>query len=274
VVDFMGARVRTSSLWKRAQTFDGQVCAPPIPGDYHSEAVEWVGVLKSVRSAQNSYVAMELGAGLGPWLVAGGTGARSLGIANIQLYGIEGDPKHFELLQQNLEDNGFSSNAHALHAAIGASAGQAEWPIHEDPREDWGSRPIVTNATGTLVDYLGREFTNTSTIEVIAFSELLRREKRWDLVHIDIQGDEFRTCESASSQLDERVHWIVVGTHSRLIEGQLIDLFHRQGWDLENEKPCRMHYEKDAPAVEAMNYLDGVQVWRNPRLDQTKAQLR
>lgn len=76
VVDFLGCRMRASSLWKEAKTLDGALLGPPVPGDFHAEAVEWIGLLKAVRSAAGQYVAMELGAGFGPWSVAGGVAAR------------------------------------------------------------------------------------------------------------------------------------------------------------------------------------------------------
>src|ERR1041384_1293162 len=46
VVDFLGSRIRTTSLWKEARNLNGQVLAPPVPGDFHAEAIEWIGLLK------------------------------------------------------------------------------------------------------------------------------------------------------------------------------------------------------------------------------------
>ena len=46
----------------------------------------------------------------------------------------------------------------------------------------------------------------------------------------------------------------------------MLALFHSLGWVLENEKPTRFVYRPCAPTVENMAVLDGVQVWRNPRL--------
>ncbi len=36
---------------------------------------------------------------------------------------------------------------------------------------------------------------------------------------------------------------------------------------LENEKPSKFRYSPSAPTLEAMTFVDGIQVWRNPRLD-------
>src|SRR5262249_36770624 len=89
IVDFLGVRTRATSLWPDARALAGHVIKTPIPGDFHAETIEWLGLLKSVKSARDKYVAIELGAGFGPWAIAGGTAARSRGIRKIKLYAVE-----------------------------------------------------------------------------------------------------------------------------------------------------------------------------------------
>src|SRR5262249_20093047 len=96
---------------------------------------------------------------------------------------------------------------------------------------------------------------------------LLISEPRWNLVHFDIQGQEFEICRACLVELTRRVHWIIVGTHSRKIEGGFLDLMSRSGWLLEHEKPSKFTFRPNASTIEAMTTLDGTQVWRNPRLD-------
>jgi len=211
---------------------------------------------------------MELGAGLGPWVVAGGLAARSRSIDDVQLYAVEADPVHYSLLRQNLSDNGFQVNQYtAIHAAIGTARGKAHWPVIGDPREDWGSRPLDEGAGAGQPDYLGRHFDNYIEIDVLPFAELLSQEQHWNMIHIDVQGNEASICENNLSQLSDRAHWLVIGTHSRIIEGELIRLFNGAGWVLENEKPCKFKFDRQRETLAAMTYIDGVQVWRNPRLD-------
>jgi hypothetical protein len=76
IVDFLGVRTRVTSLADSQRAFEG-VLDIPVPGDYHAEAIEYVGLLKSVVSAREQFVALELGAGWGPWLVAGAKGSSS-----------------------------------------------------------------------------------------------------------------------------------------------------------------------------------------------------
>ena len=101
---------------------------------------------------------------------------------------------------------------------------------------------------------------------MLSFRHLLRGEPVWDLVHIDVQGQEFALCRAAIRELDRRAARVCVGTHSRKLDGDLYELFWRAGWLLENEAPTRMRFSPGAHSLEALNAGDGTQIWRNPRL--------
>jgi|GEM_PF-269345 len=258
IVDTLGVKTRGSSLWDQVQYLVGTVIPPPIPNDFHAEAIEWVGLLKSVRSARGRFVAMELGAGWGPWVVAGATAAHHAGIREISLLAIEGDPGHFAFLRQHFLDNGLNPDEHLLYqAAVGVKQGHARWPRVE-PRNSYGTWPIFNDQPASL---------DTLDVEVFAIADLLGKQTRWDLVHVDVQGGEVPICKAGLDLLNERAHWLVVGTHSRLIEGELLTMFLRGGWVLENEKPAIFTFHRNAPSLESLTRIDGTQVWRNPRLD-------
>jgi FkbM family methyltransferase len=258
VVDRLGVRTAVTGLWDGVAALDGTVAPPPLEADFHAEAVEWIGLLKSVEAARECFVAMELGAGWGPWLVAGTAAARRRGIGEIRLTGVEADPAHFAAMRAHFVNNGLDPDAHRLHcAAVGAAAGTAYWPRVADPRNDWGSRPAAD---------AGATAGGTMPVQVLAIGDLLATEPVWDLVHIDVQGAEAEICPAAAEAMNARVRFLVIGTHSRAIEGDLIRLFREHRWVLENEKPCRFAFSAKAPTLEAMTTLDGTQVWRNPRL--------
>jgi FkbM family methyltransferase len=265
IVDYMGVRTRVTSLWPEARHLSGCGVGVPVPGNFHAETIEWIGLLKSVKTAlpRGEYNAMELGAGFGPWIVSGAVAARLKGIKKIHMCGVEGDRHHYGYMVQHLRDNGFDPATHDLRsAAVGAEAGEAEWPDTPDSSDQWGYRPI--DASG---DYMARTFEKTYKVEVLAFDDLLRSRDRWDLVHIDVQGHELPMCQKAIETLNARAHWLVIGTHSRKIEGDLFELFARSGWELDREKPCKFDFTPVAKTLEAMTTADGTQVWRNPRLD-------
>jgi FkbM family methyltransferase len=263
IVDFLGVRTRATSVWAAARQLNGRVLDVPIPRDFHAEAIEWLGLLKSVKTARDRYVAMELGAGFGPWVVAGGIAARDRGIRDIRLYAIEGDPVHYACLRQHLSDNSFDPDRQVLlESAVGVANGTAQWPIVSDSVEHWGMRPIFAEQE------LGHNesFSQTREVRVIAMRDLVLREDRWDLIHIDIQGHEHDICNSCIEDLNDRVHWIVVGTHSRKIDGDMLQLLTRAHWELEHEQPTTFQFRRTTP-LEAMTTIDGTQVWRNPRHD-------
>ena len=270
VTDFLNVRTDVSSLWEEARPhLDNQRLDVPVPGDYRAETIEWLGLLRSVaeaRDARNEFVAMELGAGIGPWLVSGAAAARHLGIEQVRLYGAEADAVHFALMRQHFRDNGLDPDEHSLlNVAVGAKPGTARWPEVPDPVNEWATRPAREN---DALDhgYAGCRLARSVEIPVLPAAELVEREPRWDLVHLDLQGWEAEVCGEAIDAMDQRVHRLVVGLHSRRLEGEVLALFYSRGWMLENEKPTRFVYEPAAPTIENMTVLDGIQVWRNPRL--------
>ena len=270
VTDFLGTRTRTSSLWDSVRTFDGQVMGRPVPHDLF-EAIEWVGLLKAVSAARNGrFAAMELGAGWGPWLVAGAQAARRRGLGELRLLGVEADPGRFALMRRHFLDNGLDPEAHTLIcAAVGVEKGHARWPRIADPANAGGARP-VREAGGSLDQgdeaYMQGAMEDFIDVDIVPFADLLSREPVWDLVHIDVQGWEATLCAGGVDPLNARARWLVIGTHSRPIDGEVIEILHGAGWVLENEKPTRFQFDAAKTSLELMTEVDGVQVWRNPRL--------
>ncbi len=94
------------------------------------------------------------------------------------------------------------------------------------------------------------------------FGAILAGIPRVDLLHFDIQGAERELVHSTLRFLRERVAYLVIGTHSRQIEGSLIEDLMGTGWELEIERPAIPDPKK--PGWESST--DGVQGWRNPAL--------
>jgi FkbM family methyltransferase len=266
VTDFIGSRTRISSLWDGCEHLDGVVVPPPIPFDYHAETVEWIGMLKAVLAAKDSFSAMELGAGYGPWIAASAAAARFRGIGQLSLSAIEADPGRFTMLQQNVADNDLAQNDVTLiQAAVGVSDGHARWPKLGDPRNNCGARPLREgNCSDEL--YLGSLSQETVGVEIVALGRLLESRMIWDFVHMDVQGTEAELCAGALSALTSRVRYLVIGTHSRKLDGDVMEILLDGGWHLEHEKPARMAFSAGTKSLTAMVKVDGTQVWRNPRL--------
>ena len=267
LTEWIGSRVRLSSLWRNAvrEGADRVVQPLPIPFDFYSSAVEWIGALKAVLSAQRSFSVMELGAGYGPWLAASCAAARAIGISDLHVCGVEADPGRYELLELNMADNNLG-DAVLYCGAIGVEGGRAKWPRIAEPTEDSGARPYrQSHAEDQRYFDEYRRNADFVDVEIVALPKLLHARPVWDLVHIDVQGTEVELCQGCIDDLTSRARYLVIGTHARWLDGDLMRLFFNAGWVLEHEVPSKM---RDGPHA-AIGYgvsADGTQVWRNPRI--------
>ena len=240
----------------------------PLPDDgCHAEVVEYIALCDSIRHANSSYCAVELGAGWGPWITLGGVIARSRGIKNINLIGVEAQPERFLLMKNHLqlnelrpvtdenitEMNGIRSRL--IQGAVSVKNQNLWFPI-----VDIGDMGSTTATTNTSSDYRGLPVKNFS-VEGFTLEQIIG-DTNVDYLHIDIQGQEFEVIKSAISTLNTHVKAIFVGTHSRIIEGKLIELLYKNRWMLINEKPCRVEWIGSPPSIEAMTKFDGCQYWR------------
>ena len=252
--DFLGTKTRCSFLPSSYAHLSGIVDGPPTKANSHFHAVEeWLGTLRAVAEAtENRFVAVELGAGWGPWLVSGARAAQKLGIENVFMAGVEGSMEHFNYLRQHLLDNGFQPDEHVLiHGVIGANDGIARFPKLTVPNEEWGASAEYANGSTEV---------EMEEVPSVSLATLLNRLPPVDLIHCDIQGAEVDVLSAARPELNEHVRRIVVGTHGRAIEVDLLNLFSSAGWLLEAEVSCKLR--------QGDNWLiqDGTQVWRNQKL--------
>jgi hypothetical protein len=93
--------------------------------------------------------------------------------------------------------------------------------------------------------------------------QVVAPHRRIDLLHIDIQGGEADFIAGCLPVMNSKVGYLVVGTHSRQIEGRIVDTLLGEKWNLEIERPAILSLAGGAPQVT----VDGVQGWRNPQLD-------
>ena len=250
-----------------ASEFDVELLSLPIPDDgYHAEASEYIAVADSVKRASSRYCIAELGAGWAPWLGLGGVMARNRGIGEIELIGVEALPARFELMGAHLASNRLRPElgdattldgvtCRLFNAAVTPARSEVWFP--DVPVTDMGS---AVSESESKRDYRGKRVTNLK-VQGLPLSEILA-DASVDLLHVDVQGAELGLIEANLALLAERVKGIMIGTHSRVIEGALIELLYANGWQLELEKPCRVAWRPNPPSMEAMTVVDGCQYWR------------
>jgi FkbM family methyltransferase len=259
-VNFLGVAIDPKFVPGVLDRSEGQIEGPPIPANWHADIAEWGAALRAVELARDSFTVVELGCGWGCWLNNAGTAARRAGLA-VHLIGVEGEESLLEFGRQACAINGFSKEQLELHQAIAASwSGIALCPKSDVAGAHWGLEPVfgATGAQRTAALASGKY----RELPVIAIQDIVNSRDRVDLLHIDIQGGEADLIAGSTEIMNHKIAYVLVGTHSRQIEGRIMDTMLQEGWILEVERPAILTLNNGVPAVT----VDGVQAWRNPRL--------
>jgi hypothetical protein len=257
--NFLGTRITPAVyppvLTPRAGTVEGV----PAPGNWHADIAEWAAALRSVAQAKDHYRIVELGCGWGCWLVNMGVAARGRGL-KVSLAGVEGDRNHLVNLQDMMTLNGFDKTDYRVwHGVAAPHPGKALFPDPDVGTAHWGGKPVFYPDASTLAEASSSE--NIQVLDCITLAEL-GQDKPIDLLHIDIQGGEVDYVEGNAAEMMRLVKRVLIGTHSRILEGRLMTHFDKQGWRLEMERPAVMAHRDGKPKFP----IDGVQMWANPAL--------
>jgi FkbM family methyltransferase len=260
LVNFLGVAMNVMFMPAMAGT-GGQVEGPPIPANYHAEMAEFAAALRAVDLARDRFAMIELGCGWGCWMNNTGMAARRRGLS-VRLIGVEGDEGHLEFAREALATNGFPPEDHRLWRGIaGAQAGTALFPRQDQSGESWGLEPRFGLSAETEAELMATG--RYDALPVLALDDILDGETRIDLLHMDIQGGEADFVRDCMPTLIEKVGYLVIGTHSRTIEGRLMADLLAAGWILEIERACDFVVTPTGPET----VMDGIQGWRNPRLN-------
>lgn len=259
LTNFLGVRISPRFFPWLLDGKAGTVEPIPIPHNWHADIAEWAAALRAVDLASGHYRALELGCGWGCWLNNTGTAARARGLS-VDLIGVEGDSEHVAYAHEAMAANGFSANEYRIiHGVAAPKKGIALFPIAEDAGASWGSEPIL-NATPAQLQEASASGAY-QRLDAFRLSEIVNGDPI-DLLHIDIQGGEADYIEASLADLAKFVRFIVIGTHSRQIEGRIMDVLLSEGWALEMERPAIFNLIDGAPRIA----VDGVQGWRNAAL--------
>ncbi len=265
--NFLG--VTTTAEWfPQGEALSGKVF-PDLP--LNSDGVfaassEYIALLSAIDGtpSRDEFTTVELGAGWGPWVSASGVICRRLGFKRLNLVAVEADAKKHSWIKSHLANNHLDASSVNAKTFLGAA-----W--HTDttlnfPKEvsevDYGGK---VSETSYSVDYRGHPH---ETFEIPAYSleTILSGLERVDYLHIDVQGAEVEILSRCQKLLEERVRYMFVGTHSRLIDGQLTDMFHKWDWNILIAEPCQFTYNRAIPSLEGMTTADGDLFVSNPRL--------
>jgi hypothetical protein len=260
LTNFLGVLIDPKFFPQILQGKAGQVEPIPIPANWHADIAEWAAALRAVDLSGSIFVVMELGCGWGCWVNNTGAAARRAA-RQPYLIGIEGDRGHIGFAREAYLANGFSDSQVTLYHGIAAAKdGVALFPRQATPGIEWGLVPILN--AGRIERVKARATGKYKELPMISLATASKAHARIDLLHIDIQGGEADLIRDSIALLDEKFAYIVVGTHSREIEGRIFATLRAAGWLLEIERPAILSLADGNPQVT----VDGVQGWRNPRL--------
>ncbi|TGQ32722.1 FkbM family methyltransferase [Mesorhizobium sp. M00.F.Ca.ET.216.01.1.1] len=259
LTNFLGVRISPRFFPQLLAGKAGTVEPIPIPHNWHADIAEWAATLRAVDLASSHFRAVELGCGWACWLNNTGAAARSKGLS-VELIGVEGDNEHVAYAHEAMEANGFSAKEYRIiHGVAAPKKGVALFPIVEDAGASWGSEPILKATAKQMKEASASG--QYQRLDAFPLSEIVKGEPV-DLLHIDIQGGEADYIEASLADLAKFVRYIVIGTHSRQIEGRILAALLREDWTLEMERPAIFKMESGHPQIA----VDGVQGWRNPSL--------
>jgi FkbM family methyltransferase len=269
VTDYFGVKTAAAFVPWAASNSGGVLTDPPIPDDgVRAEAIEYFAMIHALEhSPGDCFSIVELGSSYAPWACAGGVLAARLGKKKIAIRAVEASSFFHKLILENFKSNGLESvsssvvfEAKAILGAVGIKKGTIFFPVVTSAFENGGQ----ASNEKLEVDYVGRMVPHEE-VPVRTLDEIFDGLTVIDLLHCDIQGAEAEVLLHAAVLLTQKVRHIFVGTHSRLIEGGLIECFHKHGWSLIRERPAAFIHKVEHPSIVGMTTRDGGQYWINNR---------
>ena len=241
----------------------------PIPDDgFHAETIEYVACLTSVENAGSSYTMFELGAGWGPWMSIAGTAARKKGIKNINLIGVEGIHNKISFIKKHLTENLLRPETEDMKTCFkDVNSIIYDGVINTDGNEVEFLDSPDTEYGASLVDGVNRGSRGKNTVKGYSLSVISSDYDYIDFIHIDIQGYELELVKKSIDILRKKVRFLFIGTHSREIEGELLNILYENNFKLFREQPCRVLWPESKPDnFINLTVKDGGQFWINKHL--------
>jgi FkbM family methyltransferase len=284
-VDWSGVRTRIPMLPWAPQELSGKVSTKlPIPDDgYRSEAEEYVALSVAIMNSGDQFSIVEIGAGWSPWVASGASIARRMG-KKVKGVSVEADASRCKWAVQHMNDNNLrphlingdvdsvksqlneswpEADVLVINAAIWKDFSTLSFPVLSDL--DMGGA-VSSSRDNHQVDYRGISIDHVD-VPSCTFDSITKLIPKIDLLHIDVQGAEYDFIEHSVDRVEESVTFMLVGTHSRLIEGRIQELLLSKGWSLLIDEPSGSQFNGERPSLTGFTYRDGVQLWNVPDAD-------
>ena len=263
--DFTGVRTSPTALSGLRDRIGKVIKDLPFPDDsVHAPTIEYCSLYHVIEHSKDTFTMFELGAGWGPWMAYAAQACKVRGITNINVIGIEGETNKIPLIKEHLYINGFRSNNEELsqhHEGVFSKIINGIVDI-EDGIVDF-PEVDVDSYDATILETTSIKANKMLTLPAFSIETLLADYDKVDFVHFDIQGHEYSVIKSAIAALTSKVRFMCIGTHSRKIEGDLIELLSEKGWQLLREFPCLFNKDCKSESLIDRTFFDGTQFWQN-----------
>jgi hypothetical protein len=266
--DFAGVRTPTNAITILRDKKGIIISQVPVPDDStHADAVEYCCLYEAIEQSADTFTMFELGAGWGPWMAQAASGCMKKGFSRINITGVEGEAGKIPLIKEILTINGFRKGnkklaqlynnvySEIIHGVVTVTDEIVEFPAVG-----------IEHYGASVMDVSTCDGYSLESVQGYSIKTLLENYEVVDYMHFDIQGHEYDVVQSAIDVLSKKVRFLCIGTHSRKIEGDLIELLYNHGWELRRESPCLFTYEKGKRNLVDRITQDGLQFWRNEKL--------
>jgi FkbM family methyltransferase len=219
---------------------------------YENFVLEIFSLMSIIEEVGGPYLTFfELGSGRAPMslCVAGAVNSQICNplLTSYRILAVESEPVHFcwsrdHLLKQSI-------NAEILHGAVTSKNGKCRFMTSGDPAA-----------------HMGQSVSTDGNIEVQSYTIDRLREKfrfeRINIIHMDLQGLETEAIKGAKKSLrNNLIDYIIIGTHSRIIEDKLKELL-RDTHNLVIELPQHGIYKCSSINKVFRSIDDGVHVYK------------
>lgn len=269
LVDWFGIRVPISLVPHLKSRAGTRIESPPYPDDgFRATFIEYLAVVDSITAMGENYAMAEVGASYGPFSALCATLALRRGARKVVLRAVEAARNAYSVIHENYARNGLLGHEavdwFVLNAAVEADFKTLFFPDVDCVIDNGAS--VQEQATAVDIRGAALPMMPVQSVPLQAILALFPNGMLIDLLHVDIQGAERKALPGGLCALNERVKRLLLATHSRRIEGEMIDLLSGSGWELVAEEPCGFSPRADVLAVEGWTTKDGTQYWINRAL--------
>lgn len=230
--DFLG--VRTDPAFRPfyvAQPAGNLVTEYPRPDQTYFELTEILRAAAANR--EQDFVFLELGGAYGHWAAKVARARAAMSDRPTHLVVAEMEPQRFSRIDAHFRNNGLDPSAHVLvNAAVSDHSGEAWFADDEKAHKDYGLSLARGLWRSEICSPRRPEDARRRGVRVrcTRLSELLRPWPSVNLVHVDIQGEEWVVLREARALLRKRVGRLIIATHSLRLHLAARSLLKRDGW--------------------------------------------